>query len=70
MIEANALAAMEQKVEKAVRQGAKLLCGGHRIGTKGYFFEPTVLDCATQEWISYGKRPSAYPAHCRIYGYR
>ena len=38
-----------QKVEKAVRQGAKLLCGGHRIGTKGYFFEPTVLDCATQE---------------------
>ena len=49
LIEANALAAMEQKVEKAVRQGAKLLCGGHRIGTKGYFFEPTVLDCATQE---------------------
>ena len=48
-MEANALAAMEQKVEKAVRQGAKLLCGGHRIGTKGYFFEPTVLDCATQE---------------------
>ena len=40
---------MEKKVERAIQQGARLLCGGHRIGTKGYFFEPTVLDCVTQK---------------------
>ncbi len=35
-----ALAAL---VEDAVAKGADLLTGGHRIGDKGYFFEPTVL---------------------------
>ncbi|NDW17996.1 aldehyde dehydrogenase [Dysgonomonas sp. 216] len=43
LVEAKALASIEEKVEKALKQGAKLLCGGKRIGTKGYFFEPTVL---------------------------
>ena len=49
LIEASALESMEKKVERAIQQGARLLCGGHRIGTKGYFFEPTVLDCVTQK---------------------
>lgn len=49
LIEASALKSMEKKVERAIQQGARLLCGGHRIGTKGYFFEPTVLDCVTQK---------------------
>lgn len=49
LIDANALSSIEKKVEKAVQQGAKLLCGGHRIGDKGYFYAPTVLDEATQE---------------------
>lgn len=49
LIDANALRAMEEKVATAVAQGARILCGGKRIGTKGYFFEPTVLDNATQE---------------------
>jgi succinate-semialdehyde dehydrogenase/glutarate-semialdehyde dehydrogenase len=30
-------------VEDAVRRGAKILCGGKRHGTRGYFFEPTVM---------------------------
>jgi succinate-semialdehyde dehydrogenase/glutarate-semialdehyde dehydrogenase len=30
-------------VEDAVKHGAKLLCGGKRWGTKGFFIEPTVL---------------------------
>ena len=30
-------------VQDAVRRGARLLCGGHRIERKGYFFAPTVL---------------------------
>lgn len=49
LVEANALKSIEEKVRKAVEQGAKLVCGGKRIGSKGYFFEPTVLDNATQK---------------------
>jgi lactaldehyde dehydrogenase/glycolaldehyde dehydrogenase len=48
LIDANALKSIEEKVEKAISQGAKLLCGGRRTGNKGYFFEATVLDNATQ----------------------
>jgi len=35
--------AMQMFVDDAVGKGAKLLTGGKRIGTEGYFFEPTVL---------------------------
>ncbi|MDR1201130.1 MAG: aldehyde dehydrogenase [Tannerellaceae bacterium] len=46
LVEAGALKSVQEKVEKAVAQGATLALGGKRIGTKGYFFEPTVLtDC-------------------------
>ena len=30
-------------IESGKSQGAKLLCGGKRIGDKGYFIEPTVF---------------------------
>ncbi|MFR9166574.1 MAG: aldehyde dehydrogenase [Dysgonomonas sp.] len=43
LIEEKALILIQEKVEKAVKQGAELLCGGKRIGSRGYFFEPTVL---------------------------
>ena len=36
-------AAMEVHVEDAKKAGAKVQTGGHRIGDKGNFFEPTVL---------------------------
>lgn len=49
LIEANALKAIEEKVANAIKQGAKLECGGKRVGDKGYFFEPTVLSGATQK---------------------
>lgn len=48
LIDAATLDSIEKKVEKAIQQGAKLLCGGHRIGDKGYFYAPTLLDEATQ----------------------
>jgi len=35
--------AMQMFVEDAVGKGAKVLTGGKRIGTTGYFFEPTVI---------------------------
>jgi lactaldehyde dehydrogenase/glycolaldehyde dehydrogenase len=49
LVEANALRSVQAKVDKAIAQGATLLLGGKRIGTKGYFFEPTILDNCTQE---------------------
>jgi succinate-semialdehyde dehydrogenase/glutarate-semialdehyde dehydrogenase len=37
------LSAMQQMTEDAVRQGAKVMAGGERIGSAGNFFAPTVL---------------------------
>lgn len=37
------LRAMEQCIADAVARGARLACGGKRIGERGYFFQPTVL---------------------------
>lgn len=49
LVEAKALTTVHEKVEKAIEQGAKLVCGGKRVGNKGYFYEPTVLINATQK---------------------
>lgn len=49
LVEKRALESVEAKVEKAINQGAKVLCGGHRVGDKGYFFAPTLLDDCTQD---------------------
>lgn len=49
LVEANSLKSMLEKVKRAVEQGAKIECGGNRIGDKGYFFEPTVLTNVTQK---------------------
>lgn len=38
------LEAMEALTADAVDRGAKLRCGGRRIGNEGYFFAPTVLE--------------------------
>jgi len=43
------LQAVQSAVDDAVGCGASLLCGGHRIGSKGYFFEPTVLTHVPEE---------------------
>src|SRR5271168_4153352 len=40
---ARRLQASHDLVDDAVRRGAKVLCGGKRHGTRGFFFEPTVL---------------------------
>ena len=38
---------LEKQVSESVSQGAKIAVGGHRLGTKGYFYEPTVLTDVT-----------------------
>lgn len=40
---------LEQQVNEAVQKGANLLTGGKRIGSKGYYFEPTVLTNVTHD---------------------
>jgi acyl-CoA reductase-like NAD-dependent aldehyde dehydrogenase len=36
-------------IESGKSQGARLLCGGKRIGDKGYFVEPTVFADVTAD---------------------
>lgn len=43
LIDEDAMAKATQHVEDALKRGARLLCGGHRVKGKGFFFEPTVL---------------------------
>ncbi len=49
LVEARALESVTEKVERAIKQGAKVLCGGSRVGDKGYFYAATVLDNCTQD---------------------
>jgi succinate-semialdehyde dehydrogenase/glutarate-semialdehyde dehydrogenase len=43
------IAKMEELVADAVARGAKVLIGGKRIASEGYFFEPTVLADVPQD---------------------
>lgn len=43
LISEKRLTAVEALVNDAVKQGARLVTGGHRIGNKGSFYAPTVL---------------------------
>jgi lactaldehyde dehydrogenase/glycolaldehyde dehydrogenase len=49
LVEERALKSVEAKVANAIKQGAKVLCGGHRVGEKGYFYAATLLDNCTQD---------------------
>ena len=63
LVEARALESVTEKVERAIKQGARLLCGGQRVGTTGYFYAATVLDnCLCrhrprQLYAGYGHHP-------------
>ncbi|WP_417911997.1 NAD-dependent succinate-semialdehyde dehydrogenase [Candidatus Electronema sp. TJ] len=48
LIDLNAVLRMETQVKDALDKGARLGCGGRRIGKTGFFFEPTVLLDVTQ----------------------
>lgn len=49
LITAAALQRVEQKVADAVAAGAKVVTGGKRAGSTGFFFEPTLLTQVTQK---------------------
>jgi succinate-semialdehyde dehydrogenase / glutarate-semialdehyde dehydrogenase len=43
MISARAVAKIDGLVKDAVSRGAKVLCGGEKLGIEGFFYPPTVL---------------------------
>ncbi|WP_034916488.1 aldehyde dehydrogenase [Erwinia sp. 9145] len=49
LITAAALARVEEKVATAVAQGGRVVLGGKRVGTKGFFFEPTIITDVRQD---------------------
>jgi succinate-semialdehyde dehydrogenase/glutarate-semialdehyde dehydrogenase len=51
------LAAMSGLTEDAVAKGAKLLLGGERIGSAGYFWKPTVLAEVPQDAKVFNDEP-------------
>jgi succinate-semialdehyde dehydrogenase / glutarate-semialdehyde dehydrogenase len=49
LIDEAALEKATRHVQDAVSKRARLLCGGHRLARKGFFFEPTVLADVPEE---------------------
>ncbi|WP_417909275.1 NAD-dependent succinate-semialdehyde dehydrogenase [Candidatus Electronema sp. PJ] len=43
LIDLNSVLKVEEQVKDALNKGARLGCGGKRVGETGFFFEPTVL---------------------------
>lgn len=39
-------------IKQGVKEGAKLLVGGERMGTKGYFIQPTVIECTPDNLLA------------------
>ena len=43
---------IEKTLKKAQSQGAKIVFGGSRLNQKGYYFEPTLIDCPNESIVS------------------
>ncbi|RIN51389.1 aldehyde dehydrogenase family protein, partial [Staphylococcus simulans] len=43
------LDSIDEKVQNAVKNGATLITGGHKIERSGFFYEPTILDNVNSE---------------------
>lgn len=53
LIDLNAVHKVEDQIQDALTKGARVACGGKRIGESGFFFEPTILlDVTTEMNIS------------------
>jgi succinate-semialdehyde dehydrogenase/glutarate-semialdehyde dehydrogenase len=51
------VSAVEGLVQDAVGKGGKLAAGGHRVGNKGYFFEPTVITDVSKDARAMNEEP-------------
>ncbi|MED5610185.1 NAD-dependent succinate-semialdehyde dehydrogenase [Pseudomonas sp. JH-2] len=64
LINAAALAKVEQHVGDALEKGARLLCGGQRHALGGTFYEPTVLAEANADMLIAGEETFGPVAAC------
>ena len=46
---------IERQVKESVEKGARVVIGGNRIGDKGFFYEPTILDGVVPGMPAYGE---------------
>ncbi|MDR0275822.1 MAG: NAD-dependent succinate-semialdehyde dehydrogenase [Burkholderiaceae bacterium] len=51
------LQAIQSMVEDGRQRGGKVLAGGQRIGDKGYFFQPTVMQTYDESWLAANVEP-------------
>jgi succinate-semialdehyde dehydrogenase/glutarate-semialdehyde dehydrogenase len=51
LIDLDAVRKVEEQIQDAVAKGARIACGGHRLGQQGFFFAPTVLLGATADML-------------------
>jgi succinate-semialdehyde dehydrogenase / glutarate-semialdehyde dehydrogenase len=51
LIDLNAVRKVEEQIRDAVAKGARIACGGKRLGQQGFFFAPTVLLGATADML-------------------
>jgi betaine-aldehyde dehydrogenase len=49
LVSAQQLARVEEYIRVGVAEGAKLACGGRRIGSEGFYLEPTIFTGVTPE---------------------
>ncbi len=49
LIDLNAVRKVEEQIKDALARGARIGCGGRRLGESGFFFEPTILLDVTPE---------------------
>lgn len=53
MARANLLAELHDQVERSIRGGAELVCGGAKLDGPGCFYAPTLLDNVTSEHVAF-----------------
>jgi succinate-semialdehyde dehydrogenase/glutarate-semialdehyde dehydrogenase len=51
LIDLNAVMKVEEQIKDALDKGARLGCGGGRVGENGFFFEPTILLDVTTDML-------------------
>jgi succinate-semialdehyde dehydrogenase/glutarate-semialdehyde dehydrogenase len=57
LVHARRLAAVDALVHDAVGKGARLMCGGQRLGNVGHFYAPTLLADVTPEMAVMNEEP-------------
>ena len=61
IVNASGLKTIDSQVKDSVKEGAEILTGGEQIGSKGYFYKPTILKNVSHKYAR-GTRRSFWPS--------